>query len=223
LQSIGFRFDAADENLPSSHHHLRMLNDRETGIGVEIHTGLLNGKGAALIPTDWFCQGTRPFPFRGLQVRLADATRTLAHIVAHDQLLHNNYWRRRFELRQLLDLAMIRARCESPIDWAELDHRFCGMGFGKVLATYLEFAKRLLGQPAPHLRHAPRAATSTGLRCTIDPSGSQRWKHFAMMLIDYVETRRRDPRGVINLFDLARWPERFTRATKAFERNPPSW
>jgi hypothetical protein len=85
LQSIGFRTKADDADLPSSHHHLRVLHDRETGAGVELHTSLMLGAGAALFPTDWFCQGTRPLAFRNLQIRLPDATRSVGHIVAHEQ------------------------------------------------------------------------------------------------------------------------------------------
>jgi hypothetical protein len=82
--------------------------------------------------------------------------RSAAHNIVHDQLHHKNYRLGRVQLRRLLDLAMFRAKYESMIDWAELDHRFCSVGKGAVLATYLEFAEVLLGQTTPSLSHAPR-------------------------------------------------------------------
>jgi hypothetical protein len=118
---------------------------------------------------------------------------------------------------------MIRARCESAIDWAELDHRFGRMGLGKVLATYLEFAKALLGQPAPRFSHAARAGALTKLRWTIEPSRWRPWGGLAILAIEYAAKRRRDPRGALNLFRWRTWPNRIRRVMKAFKPNSPSW
>jgi hypothetical protein len=65
---------------------------------------------------------------RNLRIRLAEATRSVGHIIVHDQLRHNRNQLRRVELRQVLDLAIIRADQESAIDWAEIDHCFCRLG-----------------------------------------------------------------------------------------------
>lgn len=218
LQSIGFSTNADDVIMPPYLHHLQMLYERETTIGVELHTDVIGGEGAAVIPTGWFYKGTHPFQFRNLQIRLPDVTRSAGHNIAHDQLHHSGFQRRRVELRQLLDLAMIRRPCERAIDWAELDERFCRMGFGEVLATYLKFAEVLLGQPAPLLRHAPYAGAITAFKRMIEPPHA--WKQPAANLIDYIAQLRRNPGNVLNLFDLKTWPNRCVRA---FKRRPPSW
>jgi hypothetical protein len=216
LQSIGFRMNADHETLPSScHHHLPMLYERETGVGVELHTDVV-GDAGAVIPTGWFWKGTNPVPFRDLQIRLPDATRSAGHNIAHDQLDHSNYQGRRVELRQLLDLAMIRRARESAIDWAELDERFCRMGFGEALATYLKFAEVLLGQPAPQLRHAPCAGTITYFSHIIEPPPA--WMQPATILIDEIARRRRDPRSMIHLLNLKTWPHLCVRVTEALKR-----
>jgi hypothetical protein len=211
LHSIGFRANADDQTLPSA-HHLPMLHERETGVGVELHTDVVADLGAAVIPTGWFYKETKPFPFRDLQIRLPDATRSAGHNIVHDQLSHWGFGGGRVELRQLLDLAMIRRASESAIDWAELDDRFCSVGFGEVLPTYLKFAEVLLGQPAPRLRHAPRIGAVTDFSRAIEPP--------AMILLDYVARLRRDPRIVFKLFDLKSWPNR---CVNAFKRKSPSW
>ena len=223
LRSIGFRANADDATLLSSrHHHLDMLHERETGIGVELHTDVLLNAAAAVIPTGWFCRESKPFPFRNLQIRLADPTRSVGHIIAHDQILHLGYQRRTVELRQLLDLAMIRRAREGAIDWEELDDRFCGMGFGEALATYLKFAEVLLGQPAPQLRHAPCAGTITYFGHRIEPPPA--WKKPATILIDEIARRRRDPRSMIHLLNLKTWPDLCVRVTKALKRRwSSSW
>jgi Uncharacterised nucleotidyltransferase len=223
LQSIGFRANVDDEPLPPSHHHLQMLHDRETGVAVELHTDVIGGAGAAVISTVWFYKGTKPFRFRDLQIRLPDATRSAGHNIAHNQILHWGYQRTRVELRQLLDLAMIRAASESAIDWAELDERFCRMELGEMLATYLNFAEVLLGQPAPRLRHAPRAGAITDFGHIIEPPPLQPWKQLATMMVGYIAARCRDPRGVLKLFDVTTWPHRSVRVANAFKQRPPSW
>ena len=223
LNSIGFHTNADDEHLPASHHHLRVLHDPETGAGVELHTALHGPKRGSLLSTDWFYRGTQPYPFRGLTIRLPDATRTVGHIVAHDQIQHVNHWRRRIELRQLLDLAMIRKRSETAIDWSELDDRFCRTGFGTVLATYMEFGKKLLGQPVPRLRHAALPGATTVFRWTIESSRWQPWGSIALKAIRYVVERGQDPRGALRLFQRDTWQNQIEEVGGTFRSNPPSW
>ena len=88
--------------------------------------------------------------------------------VVHSQLNHEGYSTSGIELRQLLDLAMIRARHESAIDWSELDHRFSVAGFGHVLATYLKFAEVFFGQVAPRLSNMPRKLALERLRVFVE-------------------------------------------------------
>jgi hypothetical protein len=214
LQAIGFRANAADP-LPPSHHHLPMLHDRKTGGGVELHTNLVGGKRREVLPTAWFQAGIRPFLFRNLRIRLPDPTRSVGHIIVHDQLDHGNNRIRRIELRQVLDLAMIRAHQENAIDWAELDHRFCQLGLGGILATYLLIAEELLGQPAPRLRCGPRSDAIEDLRRVVEASN---WSRLWERLMLSVRRRRRDPGGVLELFNPHKLPGRLIRALKQIPR-----
>jgi len=223
LQSIGFYAKADDNDWPPFHHHLPMLHDVETGAGVELHTAVASHECAGIISTDWFCEGTSPLPFRNQKIRLPDATRSVGHIIVHDQLHHNGYRRGWVELRQALDLAMIRARRESAIDWAELDDRFCRMGRGAVLATFLEFVKILLGQPAPRFRYAPRPDVIKDFRRAVASPRMRGWRQLATLLTDYAAKRRRDPGGLLRLLDLKKWPKRISFVMKAFERSRPKW
>ncbi len=200
-----------------------MLHDVETGAGVELHTAVASHECAGIISTDWFCEGTSPLPFRNQKIRLPDATRSVGHIIVHDQLHHNGYRRGWVELRQALDLAVIRARRESAIDWAELDDRFCRMGRGAVLATFLEFVKILLGQPAPRFRYAPRPDVIKNFRRAVASPRMRGWRQLATLLTDYAAKRRRDPGGLLSLLDLKKWPKRIRFVMKAFERSRPKW
>jgi hypothetical protein len=163
LRAIGFA--AVNEGLPASHHHLPRMQDG--AVCVEVHTRIEHREDA--VPAPWFCEQARTASFRGLAVRLPEPTRSVGHNVVHGQLNHAHYQRGTVELRQLLDLAMIRARDESRIDWGLLDRRFGAAGLGHVLATYLNFAEVFFGQPTPPLAHAPRPNAVADLRLGVDP------------------------------------------------------
>jgi hypothetical protein len=227
LRASGFHPDENDQPPLPSHHHLQMLHDRARGGGVELHTGVVTASSAAIIATDWFLAGTRPCAFQDLRIRLPDATRSIGHIVAHDQLDHEGYRLQRFDLRQVLDLAVIRARQEASnegaIDWAELDQRFCRRERGEVLATYLAITEALLGQPAPRLSRAPRSGRE--LRRIVAPARSQHLgsvpRRLAALTGGYLTLVRRDPLGVLRLLDWRKWPGRIRLVMTAFDRNPP--
>ncbi len=192
LMRIGFDA-AADAKWDAAHHHLPVLRESDTGACVELHTELSLSPNDAIVPASWFVMNALPFQFHDVRVRLPDATRTVAHNIVHDQLNHANYRWGKFELRQLLDLAMVRKRYENMIDWSELDHRFCSIGKEPVLATYLEFAEVLLGQAAPpDLAHAPRAHAMANFRRDIDWP-ALRTLAYLRVPIDYVVARRGDP------------------------------
>jgi Uncharacterised nucleotidyltransferase len=199
LQKIGFT--AGGPTLPENHHHWPMLLDPETGAAVELHIGALHRRSEHIMPTAEFHKNAHVVAFRGTRVRLPDATRSVAHSIVHDALDHQGYLRQTLELRQLLDLVMIRTKHESTVGWAELDRRFSAAGVGYVLAASLEFAKGLFGLPLPsiHLSERQRRA-----RRRTEP-----WIRMARTATDYVAARRRDPWGVFNLFKPNMWPRTF--------------
>jgi hypothetical protein len=203
------------------HHHLHMLIENKTGAGVEIHTQVSPGFCRQVLLTPWFCDGSRPFRLQDdLQVRLPDPTRSAGHNIVHHQLHHDGYQNCTIELRQLLDLALIRKRHDAAIDWAELDHFFCRNGLGEVLATYLQFCEELLGQKAPRLRCRPRVGAIKGFRRIVDPPKPSKLAPivtaFAAIVNDYAAARRRDPLGLLKLFNPMEWPPRFKLLKDAF-------
>jgi hypothetical protein len=149
LQQIGFT--VGGPVLPEDHHHWPTLFDPETGTPVELHSGALHRRSEHIIPATEFHENARAAAFRGSQVRLPDATRSVGHNIVHDPLDHAGYLHRRMELRQLLDLAMIRKKHESTIDWARLYRHFFAARLDHVLALNLELAEELLGLPVPRV------------------------------------------------------------------------
>ena len=164
LNAGGFASNPADVLVPPDHHHLQMLHDSETGLGVELHTDVVSRSPDSVVSTAWFREGAAVELFRNEWVRLPEPTRNAAHVMFHSEVFHGLYWRSKIQLRHLLDLALIRARHENAIDWSEIDRRFSAAGYGQVLATYLDFAEQLFGQPAPRLAEAPRPGAMAELQ-----------------------------------------------------------
>jgi Uncharacterised nucleotidyltransferase len=229
LMANGFGEKPEDKIHPPDHHHLRVLREHKTGAAVEIHGHVSPGWSLApeVISTPWFCEGTRSFRLQDhLHVRLPDPTRNACHNVVHHQLNHDGYKSGAIELRQLLDLALIRKRHEVAIDWAELDHLFCRVGLGEVLATYLQFCEKLLGQKAPQLCCRPRVGAIESFRRIVDPPKPPKPPTFtpivtalAAIVTAYATARRWDPAGVLKLLYPTKWPPRFKLLKDAFK--PP--
>jgi hypothetical protein len=141
LVANGF-YEKTGEAYPPDHHHLHVLIDNNTGAGVEIHREVSPGFCPQVLLTSWFCEGSRPFRLQdNLHVRLPDQTRSAGHNIVHDQFHHGGYQNCTIELRQLLDLALIRKRHEAAIDWAELDHFFVEWALVRCSRPICNFAK----------------------------------------------------------------------------------
>jgi hypothetical protein len=206
LQKMGFTVGGPP--LPENHHHWPMLFDPETGAAVELHVGALHRRSEHIIPLAEFHENARTVAFRGSQVRLPDPTRSIGHNVIHDPLDHEGYWRERMELRQLLDLAMVRRRHENAIDWGHLHRRFSVAGLPHVLAANLNVAEQLLGVPVPRIVRLSERQRRARDR-------AQYWGRLARMPRLYVAARRRDPWGVFNLIRPETWPARIRRIRTA--------
>lgn len=220
LESAGFQTNK-DDSLPPTHHHLPMLYEAKTGIAVELHADVMAGVGAAIIPTGWFWQGTKLALFRDLQIRLPDPTRSAGHTIAHDQVAHWGYHHSRVDLRSLLDLAIIRRASERAIDWTHLDERFCSVGFGRALSTYLKFAETLLGQASPALRQPAHAGIPKYFRRVIEPPPT--WQQPITILVDEIGRWRRSPRRALDLMDSSDWSKHFRRVRQALKLRSRSW
>ena len=231
MERIGF---ASDPEFAGTYKHLPPMFNEESNIRIELHTRLVHWPNTDPILTDsWVREQSRLVPFRGLRVKVPTPTIQIAHNVVHDQLAHDRYQSNEVELRQLLDLALLRARYEKEVDWAEIDRRFNDVGMGGVLATYLRYDEALFGQPLPALTNAPRALAISRVRWeTARETRSHLigklklfWtrlkllatkvrlfattlKVLAMLPMYYLKERLRDPRGLVRLFNLQTWAQR---------------
>jgi hypothetical protein len=183
VDRIGYQ-EAHPEADWAAPHHLPRLTEPGSGASLELHTALAEPPHDAIIPADWMCRDTRPAMLPGLRAWLPSATRAVAHIVVHDQLHHRAFSRGEANLRELLDLAMIRARHEHAIDWGEIAGRFSASGQADVLAAYLAYTEALFGQTMPAFAAATPAAAAARLRATVEePERRRREQRRAAMAL----------------------------------------
>lgn len=216
LERDGFRRPAAGHHDFTGHHHLAPMVDRVTDAQVELHTAVLPSGLAGILPAAAFEGDAVPMPFRGLRVRLPSATGRVAHNIAHSAIVDGLYDADDIELRQLLDLVMIRARHGGEIDWRELAARFVAAGFGRVLSTTLQDAAELFGVPAPRLEDVPPPRDVAVLARAMRWSRLHRGLRVAR---PYAAWLRRNPSWIVKWMSPRRLPERVRRVLR--ELTPP--
>ncbi len=148
--------------------HLPPVLHRESGLSVEVHTHLEESVTDPVLPLSWFELGIRTIPFRKLIVRVPDATRLVGFNFVHHRV-NDRSRQSPVELRSLLDLALLRARHEQAIEWAELSLLSWIGGYADAFATYLAFNDSLFGQPVPLIIGRPDATAMKQLREYVDP------------------------------------------------------
>ena len=201
-----------DDPVGSDHHHLPMLHDGVSGLGVELHRAAVHPPFDDILPAAWLWRDSRPIRLSGLRVTLPSATQAMTHNVVHDQLLHRHFERQSFELRQLVDFALIQARGE--VDWAEVDRRFCDANKGEALATYAAFARELLGAPSLRLKNHASARSLLEFRRRMQTGAVIR-----SIAKDYLRRCRDEPLAPIRLFIPHSWGNRLRYVRAAFDKS----
>jgi hypothetical protein len=214
---IGFVPEPSPAWIDVEKHHLRRLVHHRSGVGVDLHVDVIPPRWHNLIPTDWFMEDTQAIETRGWRARLPDATRRIAHTIVHDQLAHGARRRRTVELRQLLDVAMLRAQRDSDIDWSMLAGRFGAAGNAVVLSDYLHFGEALLGQQAP-LVNTQQSTAMLSLHDAIEHRRGYRWAQFLGFAGAYAEQLRLHPISILNQANPLRWPARLRLLGDLFTR-----
>jgi hypothetical protein len=202
LKLIGFTplpvwFADTDAN-----HLPKMCN---SAVGIDLHTKLAPSRYDLIVARPWFDAKTVRGDFRNLKVDLPDPTRRIVHNVVHHQLNHTHYRRRTIELRQALDLALLRERHEVGIDWQEVHSRFDLLGMTAVLSESLHIGETLFGQPVPHALCQPEPTAVHDLKLMIENPVRRRWPSFRMLMVEYARLLRQQPLRLTHTFRPGRW------------------
>jgi Uncharacterised nucleotidyltransferase len=207
-ESIGYKKGGREfEDMAA--HHLPSLTQARSGVSLELHTALTEPQYNAIVPPDWISQESRLAPMAGLSARVPSPSCAVTHIIVHDQLHHRGFRSGEFDLRQLLDLALMRARYERDIDWVDIERRFVSAGYGDALAIYLAYLELQFGQTLPQFGHAhcPAATARARMRKAVERRTAFRIAvgNLVRLPLGYLAARFRDPRGLRNLGKTSTW------------------
>lgn len=199
--------------------HLPRLLDPRSGAAVELHRAVMFPEGR-VIPAAEFAARVRIVSFRGRAFQVPDPTIRLAHNVAHAQIGHDLHREGYAELRQLLDLALLRAHHEDSLEWQQIESWFRSVGRETVLADNLKLAELLLGQPVPPLATPPDPGVLRLLQKNVERPGRRRGARLARIVLRYLAMIRARPAALLNLFAPGLWPHRFRLVRNAMR---PRW
>lgn len=153
VQRLGYQPVAA---APAEHHLPPLVRPGRPG-SVEVHTALLRGRWAGLLPADDVVARSRPADQGpGHRLHRDDAATIL---VAHAQLQDEQRLLLELPLRSLHETALALHHGE-PVDWEAVAGRLAGGGAAGALHHHLALVEHLFGgrQPLPSPRAARRRA-----------------------------------------------------------------
>ena len=127
----------------------------------------------------------------------------LVHNIAHGQIVDGHY--RRGPRRQLLDLALLRARYAGAIDMAQVKERFRNAGYGTVLADTVRLAVFLLEGGELAEGSADDARAIAQLRTTVERPAAQRWRVYRRFVIRNTRRLIDNPRFVLQALRPSFW------------------
>lgn len=205
LIDVGFSPPRTELPTPAGHHHLPAQTKAATGVTVELHREPTEPPFRGLLCSRLGFESAEPIRFRGCDALLLSATDRVAHNIVHGQLSDRNHRRGVPELRQLLDLAILRASHEDKVNWPELQRRFQAADFDDVLADTFTCAEFLLGLDVPEglnrgdgpIRHMRRTIERTG--------GMKAGAALVWAFRDAATALRSDPRRLLTAIRRRRW------------------
>jgi hypothetical protein len=203
-----------DSETPAGHHHLPIQVHRETGLGIELHRELSEDRWCPLVDARRCFDGAMPVAVGDGAAMMMNPTDRVAHIVVHAQLSDDRHRRGVPQLRQLLDLAVLRTRHEAGIDWHELETRFRTNGELSALTDMLAWASHLFGQPSPFANHAQDRMAVERMRRAIDGASDGRpGQRFVWLIQQGWSVLTTDPRRFVTAVRRGRWKS----------AKPPRW
>ncbi len=141
-------FEAHTQASPG-HHHLPMQRDKETAVSVEIHHAAARPNFVRMVDRENALAQATEVPVGEGVALIPGVDWRVAHNIVHAQIVDRRYRAARPSLRQLLDLAVLRRRHGTQIDWDWQSRHFTRFGFVAVLRDNLGLAAVLLGEPIP--------------------------------------------------------------------------
>jgi len=204
------------------HHHLPIQIHPEFCAGIEVHKRVMINTLGTLVNTRSCLEHAKSVQFRGMTALLPSATDRVAHNIAHAQVEDGDHQRGVPQLRQLLDLVMIRERYEVEINWAEIVQRFDQRGLLPAVTDTLDLTEALFGQSMPEvLLPLHHNVALDRLKAALDNPRVHRRGALTHMVRSYARRVQKDPLCVFNVLDPKSWPSRLS--SIAHQLRPGKW
>jgi hypothetical protein len=197
--------------------HIPRLTHTETGVAVEIHRVLVKPPLESMLPAAAVLARARLVSWNDGEVYLPCPTDRVIHHIVHDQLKHQNFAKRRTELRQLRELACLTTRYADAIDWPEVERRFDRAGQGHVLRNRIAICAALMRVAIP-LPVGNAAQALASLKATVSKSVPSNYRRLIQM---YAYSFLSEPRLAINLLNPLWWPARIRNILVFLARDDP--
>jgi hypothetical protein len=205
LETAGFGVGTARRSFDADPHHLPLRVHATSRVGIELHTRPAPRSLDALLDAGEYLANARPRQWRGYPLLLPGPADWLVHNIAHGQIVDGHYWRGVPRLRQLLDLALLRARHAGAIDMATVEERFRNAGYGKVLADTVRLVALLLEGADPAAGSAEGARVIAQVRATVERPAAQRWRVYRRFLVRNTRRLIDNPRFVLQALRPSFW------------------
>jgi hypothetical protein len=209
LDAAGFTGRTGRSQFDIEHHHLPLQVHSVSRVGIELHKLPVPRELHTLVDVSRCLRNAVSFEWRGLRMRMASPTDRVAHNVTHGQIIDGHYLRGVPRLRQLLELAALRARYRTEIDVDDLGHRFSRAGYSKVLSDTLLWSEALLERPDGWCWAEEHHRALDRLRSAVAHPQRQRWGVYRRLLARNARRLVQNPGFLFNVFNVRFWSLEF--------------
>jgi hypothetical protein len=145
IAALGYRRACADE---PAHHHLAPMVRRDSPASIELHRDVVHPLTGEMVPTHlaW----SRRRDCESGRYSVPDATFSVLHRFAHDQINDRNANRLAISFRSMQDLSALNAFYGDEIQWDWLIDHTKRLGYVDQLKQWLYSAKRIAGVSFPY-------------------------------------------------------------------------
>jgi hypothetical protein len=209
LAAAGFTGGTARKSFDVEPHHLPLVVHADLKVGVELHTRPVVPALDTLLPAPRCFRDARPRHWRNRQVLLPGPTDWLVHNIAHGQIADSYYWRGIPRLRQLLELALLRAHFGNQIDMRGAEERFRSAGYGRVFSDTVMLSAFLLESLPPADATADASDAIARIRAAVERPATHRWTMYRRFLLRNVRRVMANPRFVVQALRPSFWALEF--------------
>ncbi len=209
LALAGFTGGIARKSFDAEPHHLPLRVHAELKVGVELHTRPVRPALDTLLAAPRCFSDARLRLWRNRQVLLPGPTDWMVHNIAHGQIADSYYWRGIPRLRQLLELALLRAHLGNQIDMKRAEERFRSAGYRSVFSDTVSLSAFLLEGRPPAKASSEASDAIARVKAAVDRPATHRWTMYRRFLLRNVRRVMANPRFVVQTLRPSFWALEF--------------